>query len=545
MRTKVSIGIMCGLWLSAVATFAAEPSMADLIAALKSGDESSRLTAIDSIGQEGEKAADAVPALTALLEDPSPIVRAHAVRSLGEIGAAAKPAVPALAKLISDSDETVRQRVIVALRRIRPDPKIAVPLFVKLMEDPDPAVRIRALRALSSTGKEAVPFLIEVLKDKKTAYWAALALNQIGPDAQEAVPALTELLGDKRPEVRREAILTLAEIGKPAAPAVGELVKAMDDELDRMPAVYALGRIGVPAGDGEKKIREYVNGSDKILSVVSIWTLARMHPEDKQLARDATEQLFEGLKSDDPSVRKASAKALAELRPGPEITLPIMEKAFANADERVIHGALDSLAGMGPAGIPRLIDALKYESVRPYVIYMIGQHGPAAYPAVDALVKLIDDKNPDVQHEALIALAKIGPAAKTAVPALIKTLEQNEGSVCCASVYALGSIGPEAKEATAAIAKNLDSDDETLALLSAWSLANIQPQDAKAAEKAVPILIGGLANPDVKFRRGAAEALKKFGPLAKSAVPALEKASQDGDETVRKMSAEALKTIGG
>lgn len=60
----------------------------------------------------------------------------------------------------------------------------------------------------------------------------------------------------------------------------------------------------------------------------------------------------------------------------------------------------------------------------------------------------------------------------------------------------------------------------------------------------MPILIRAMANPDAKFRRGAAEALKKFGPLAKPAVPALQNALQDEDDQVRKMSAEALKAIG-
>jgi len=545
MRIGFFIGGICALCLAAVITQAAEPSTADLIAGLKSGDESARLAAIDSLGQKGEQAADAVPALTALLKDRSPVVRAHAAKSLGEIGAKARPAVHELALLISDTDETVRRTVVGALRKIHPDPQVGVPLLVKVMEDKDPAVRVRAMRALVASGKEAVPFLIQALKDEKAAYWVCLVLNQIGPEAQDAVPALIVLLGDKRPQVRREAILTLAEIGKPAAPAVGQLVKALDDELDRTPAVYAIGRIGAATGDGEKIIRGYMNSSDKILGAVSIWTLARLHPENKQLVSDATQRLFEGLKSDDPAIRKASAKALAELRPGPEIALPIMEKAFANADEKVIRGALDALAALGPAAVPKLIEALKHENIRPYVVYMLGRCGPAAKPAVEALTLLIEDKNPDVQHETLITLAKIGPQAKAAVPALVKTLQRNEGSICCAGTYALGSIGPDAKEAAAAIAKNLDNNDETLAMLSAWALANIQPQDGKTAEKVVPILIRALANPDAKFRRGAAEALKKFGPLARSAAPALRSAAQDGDETVRKMSAEALKAIGG
>ena len=429
MRTGVLTGGVCALCLSAVVSMAAEPSVADLIAELKSGDETARLAAIDGLGQKGEQAADAVPALAALLKDPSPAVRAHAVKSLGKIGAKAKPAVPELALLISDKDETVRRMVVGALRKIHPSPQVSVPLFVKVMEDADPAVRIRAMRALAASGKDAVPFMIEALKNEKAAYWAALVLNQIGPEAQDAVPALIGLLDDKRPYVRREVMLALAEIGKPAAPAVPQLVKAMDNELRPPAAVYAIGRIGVASDEWEKKIRQYIDSQDMILGEVSIWTLARLHPEDKQLARDATEQLFKGLKSDDPAVRKASARALDELRPGPEITLPIMEKAFAGADEKVIHGALDAMAGLGPAAVPKLIDALKYESVRPYVVNILGQHGAAAKPAVDALAKLTEDKNPDVQHEALIALAKIGPDAKAAVPILVKTLEQNERSV--------------------------------------------------------------------------------------------------------------------
>jgi HEAT repeat protein len=550
MRTGVFGGIIYVLCLSAFVSVAAEPSVSNLTAELKSPDDMVRLAAIDALGQKREQAADSVSALIAFLKDPSPVVRAHAVKSLGQIGAKTRSGavqsmiVPELTPLISDTDETVRRMVVSALYKIHPSPQVSIPIFVKVMEDPDPAVRIRAMRALTASGKEAVPFMIEALKNEKAAYWAALVLNRIGPEAQDAVPALTELLGDKRPQVRREAVLALAEIGNSAAPAVPLLVKAMDNEIDRPAAVYALGRIGAPTVEGEKKISLYLDSPDKFLAELSIWALARLHPEDKQLAHDAAEALFEGLKSDDPGVRKASARALAELKLGPEIALPIMGKTFAGADENAIHGALDALAGLGPAAVPQLIESLKYESIRPYVVYMLGQNGPAAKPAVDALAKLIGDNNPDVQHEALIALAKIGPNAKTAVPILIKTLEQYQGSVCCAGTYALGSIGPDAKEASAAIAKNLDSNDETLAMLSAWALANIQGKDVKTAEKVVPILIRALANPDAKFRRGAADALKNFGPLAKSAVPALKNGLQDEDEAVRKKSAEALKSIG-
>ena len=58
-----------------------------------------------------------------------------------------------------------------------------------------------------------MPALIKALENERAAYWACLVLRDIGPQAKDAVPALTNLLADKRPEIRREAILALAEIG--------------------------------------------------------------------------------------------------------------------------------------------------------------------------------------------------------------------------------------------------------------------------------------------------------------------------------------------
>jgi HEAT repeat protein len=546
MKNKVLLSIACTMLIS-VACRAAEQSVAELMAALKSADETTRLAAIDGLAQKGSKAVEAVSALTNLLKDASPTVRAHAVRALGEIGPASATSLDAVANLIGDQNESVRQMVIVAVHRINPDPKANISLFIKAMNsDKDPAVRIRAMQAFAAMGEPAVPFLVKSLKDKDATYWACLILNKIGPKAKEAVPALTETLGDERPEVRREAVLALAEIGKPAAAAIPGIVKILGNELDCKASLYALGRIAEPIGsDGEAKIKQLTGSKDKFISTIALWTLARLHPEDKQLASNAAASLFEGLKSNDENVRQISAKGLASLHLSQEVFLPVMEKALAGTDEKVVHGALDAIAGLGPAGVPKLIEALQYEKTRPYVVNILGKHGPVAKSAVAAIVKLLDDKNADVQHEALIAIAKIGPDAKAAVPALTAELVKDDPELLCGATYALGAIGPDAKSASTAIAKNLDNNDETLSLLSAWALANIQLSDAKTAEKIVPLLIHGLSDQDVRFRRGAAEALKKCGPSAKTALPALQKALDDEDSSVRKAAEEALKTIGG
>lgn len=545
-RRMVLLWTVAGcLALSGTGLHAGEPSVADLIGSLKSSDESARLRAIDQLGDQGEKAAGAVAPLTELLQDSSVKVRAHAVAALGGIGAPAKPAVPALAELLKDPDETVRRQVIKAVRAIRPGPQVAVPLCVKLLEDSDPGVRMRVLHTLTEAGPQAVPGLIEALKNDKAAYWACLVLRGIGPAAKDAVPALVEKLKDPRPEIRREAVLTLGTMGEAAVPFVPQIVASLSDEHARTAATFVLGQLGQIPSDAEATIRANAKSPDKLLSATSLWALARVHPEDKELRRDVTEQLIARLKDADPFVRVAAARGLAALPPAPEITAPLLEKALQDADETTVHHALDALAALGPPAVPRLIEALKHERLRLQVVYVLGEIGPAAAAATDPLAKLTGDKNPALAHEAALALAKIGPGAKAAVPELVKLLTKGDESTAPTAAYALGKIGPDAAAAAPALSKTLQGSDALLALMSAWALTQIQPASPDVARKTVPVLIAGLAAPLPISRQAAAEALGSLGPRAKDARAALQKALQDNDEGVRQAASQAITSVGG
>jgi len=275
---------------------AGEVSVADLIGGLKSADEAVRLKALDQLAARGAEAAEAVAPLTELLKDGSAKVRGRAVWALGAIGAAAKPAVPAMAELLKDPDETVRRLVVQAVQAIRPGPEVAVPLCIKLLEDPDPAVRARVLSAIAQAGAKAVPALVEALKNDKAAYWACLVLREIGPDAKDAVPVLTEKLKDPRPEIRREAVLTLGAIGPAAEAAIPQIAGLLADQHARNAATFVLGQLGRIPADAEATVRAAAKSQDKLFSTVSLWALARVHPEDKDLRREATEQLIARLK---------------------------------------------------------------------------------------------------------------------------------------------------------------------------------------------------------------------------------------------------------
>jgi len=555
MRTTLAGIAACGcLWLSfGVAAAADRPSSVldtDWKAQLQSQDEAVRIQTIEELGAVGSKAVAAVEPLTALLGDASATVRAHAAHALGEIGEPAQSALPELAKLTKDSDATARRQAVRAFVRISPSRLAVVRLAARLLEDADPGVRLAILQAIAEAGPQAVPMLIAALKDERTAddYWALLALREIGPAAKEAVPALVEKLkGDQRPEVRREVLLTLAAVGDAAAPGPDAFVAALKDEATAAAATYALGRLGRLTPDAEALVRANVKSNDKFLSDVSLWALARVHADDKELRRAAAEQLIGRLKDGDPLVRVGAARALASLPPAPDITLPIWEKAMAGADEATIRHALDALASLGAPAVPQLAAVLKQGKARAEVAYILGRIGPDAAPATEALAELLADKDEKTVHEAALALANIGPKAKAAVPALVKAIESGVCPNTPALAYALGRIGPDAVAAVPALEKLLASSEDNVALAGAWALVQIQPSLPELAAKTVPALTAGLSHGLPLVRRGAAEALGRLGPAAKDAAPALKKIVGDEDEepSVREAAATALHSIEG
>jgi HEAT repeat protein len=288
----------------------------------------------------------------------------------------------------------------------------------------------------------------------------------------------------------------------------------------------------------ESKIRANAKSDKKLLSTVSLWTIARLHPTDP-LAKEAAEQLISRLNDNDPFVRATAAKALVALKLDPEITFPIYERVLANADDQTMHLALDAIASQGKRSIPRLIYALQRDSLRLPAIHILGQLGPDAAAAAGPLATLLQDKSDKVATEAALALAKLGPAGQTSIPKLVEALESPDCASAHAIVYALGSFGPAASPTKDALAKRLQ--DPSVAVISAWAMMRVAPESEEAAAAALPALIKGLSDESPMKRQLAAESFVGMKSLSPEAIAALEKAARDEHAGVRTTAAEALR----
>ena len=103
--------------------------------------------------------------------------------------------------------------------------------------------------------------------------------------------------------------------------------------------------------------------------------------------------------------------------------------------------------------------------------------------AVDGAIKksVHDLKDPDsrIRQRAVVQLGDLGPAAKPAVGAMIIALEDQDRDIRELAALALGELGPEAKDAVPALAERLNDREESVALAAVWSLA--QDRQARGA----------------------------------------------------------------
>ena len=115
-----------------------------------------RKAVAEALGKMGKEAADAAPALAAVLtaKDSSTELRLAAVTSLEQFGADGKAAIPALIKAVSDSDKFVRCLAMQALGRMGKEldanRKEAVKALLKSAEDSNVEVAVAAIESLGA-----------------------------------------------------------------------------------------------------------------------------------------------------------------------------------------------------------------------------------------------------------------------------------------------------------------------------------------------------------------------------------------------------------
>lgn len=238
--------------------------------------------------------------LVAGLSAPDPVVRAKSACALGQLGERAASAVPALVKLLDDGTRIELQQVCYHSPF---DDQSGQADFESLVE---PSPGEAAVEALINIGKPSVEPLIAALKTgstrvKKNSAWALAHLR----DAR-ALPALLASVEDEAWQVRAYSAAALGEQRDPSV--VEPLVKALHDSSPYV-------RWFAAASLGEQRDRRVVEPL--------VAALKDEHPRVRAYAaaslgqvRDArvVEPLIAALKDESPQVRMYAAASLGQQR---------------------------------------------------------------------------------------------------------------------------------------------------------------------------------------------------------------------------------------
>jgi len=387
---------------------------------------------------------------------------------------------------------------------------------------------------------------------------AAQAADAAAPGAAGVADLIAALGAAADEDGRVRAIDSLASLGQNAKPALDALVAALDGDNVRVRwhAARAVGAIGEDAIAVIPKLTTLLGDADPIVATQSAAAIRSIRADDgrKDLPADAAkiygaaaDGLGQAVTHPDARVRRAALRAVATLVTDPAKQAAIVDDSLADSDPSVVVESLHSLADMGAAAVPMLVESLKNPKSRYWAEVALAEIGPAAAPAASALTAAALGGEPEERMQAMLALAAIGEPAAEAADELATVLDSPDTTVRSAAAFALGRM--RAKAADGALEKASADADPFLAGIASWARARIHPDDKDLVAKSVGMLAGGIDGDRPNLKIAALTALSDLAGSIDDAEEAslaerFVKLLEDQHPGVRSAAATALARLG-
>lgn len=526
----------------------AETAMPLLSRALESDSIAVRWRAARAAGHLGVSNPEIVTKLHKGTAHDNWIVQLHSVSALARSGDKSDATVEALANAALSSNARVAAASISALRTLKFEPEKLAGVINGILADGDSAAASYALEAMVEAGDKATPLLKELLKKPNSAFWACVAIADIGPDAADVTPELAEFVrSSDLPESTAKALMAVAAIGPAASsaePAVLAAMKSSEETAIQLTGLYALGSIG--AKDAGDTLAAGAGSSDPFVAMIASWAQAKTNPDNEQLLKTAIQRLVAGLASDNTQMGQAAAHGLVTLEIPSGMAAPYLLQA--GKDPAAREHVVSALASLGAEVLPHAARGLANEETRPLAIEVLNRMGSQAAEAADELAACIDTSNPAMCVQVNNTLASIGANAAPATAKLVSELSCDKAEVRQSAMYALREIGSAAAaKAKPALLKHLQAADAESAdgrferLAAAWTLARIAADDAAVVQAVVPVVKQGLESDSQLEREESVAAATDLGAAAKMLKPKLtEMANSDPVASIQVAAEDAL-----
>jgi HEAT repeat protein len=185
-----------------------------LIEAAKSKDMALRGNAIGTLGSIGREAKDALPLILKVAEHSDPFMRRAAICAAAGVAPDSDKALSAVIRALDDEDQDVAIGAACSLTYFGPEARKALPELAHMLKHKNRERRKQAMGTLGNIAmkngrkmQEATPVLLRAWKDEDSwvRYIAVKTLGTVRAPAKDAVPILLEALKDPRGDMQAAA----------------------------------------------------------------------------------------------------------------------------------------------------------------------------------------------------------------------------------------------------------------------------------------------------------------------------------------------------
>ncbi len=531
-----------------------------LISALGDTDELVRCGAVEAlllVAPEGSG-----KALSDLLGDPLPQVRARAARALGLFPADAAYRMPLLAAL-QDPSPAVQQAaarsrarmggedidVLLAALDRRASEQPDLPFVAVLLDtiasrcvDPLPALE----RAISGLNRNLTTGLSQALERAGRLDAWVQGLPQVETEQRELRLSLLRAAGERGvtgpllrgleapdPALQELCARLLAEVREQEAVQGLSHLLSLPHESLRTAGAQALSEIGGP--EAVSALISALADPASLVRATAAQGLARAVGPAKPTEEPSTDQdtarssaaaaLAKALQDPHPDVRAAAAAGIAVLHVAEHVPA-LVELALRDAESAVRTAAVAALGQMRAYDVlPLLMDVVNDADpeLRGRAVHIFASAGDPM--VADVLVGALRDEDVNVRKSAGRGLWEIATQGHTQT--LIPYLNSPDPRVRCAIAGAIGKT--EAAEHAAVLAEAITDPD---AFVRA-SVVNAFRSLGEAAADYVSTLVGRLADSDAYVRARAVEAISTVVPTSEEAAHQVIPLAADPDPRVR------------
>jgi HEAT repeat protein len=196
-------------------------------------------------------------------------------------------------------------------------------------------------------------------------------------------------------------------------------------------------------------------------------------------SRKVLEVVRPGLRDLIPIVRLEAAKAVWVLTGDTDVVVPVLSGVLPTQEGWQAAYALGNIGPAAAPAVPALIEVLKREKVPrafrtpPSSSLALGKIQEPAIPALEAV---LNDPEPAVRLAAVVAFNFMGPHAHSAVPQLLKLLHDSEPEVRQVTAITLAAAGAEKSAVLPSLEECLGAEDIYMRSTAVALLRQLAPE---------------------------------------------------------------------